>query len=129
MENYVAVLSIEAKTMIDMIRHDILPAVSKYAADLCGRADSKKNHGLPCGYETSTAKDVAGLTDRLLDACAALVKVLEALPANPEDAMRYCHDTLIPSMAEARAIVDGLETITAAGYWPMPVYSELLFSV
>ena len=128
-ENYSTVLSIEASTMIDMIRHDILPAVSKYAADLCGRAEGKKALGLPCGYETATAKDVAGLTDRLMEDCRKLASDLERTPAQPEEAMRYCHDTLIPAMEEARAAVDGLEAVTAAEYWPMPVYSELLFSV
>ncbi len=51
------------------------------------------------------------------------------MPAGPEEAMRYCHDTLIPDMNDARVFVDSLEVLTASEYWPMPVYSELLFSV
>ena len=51
------------------------------------------------------------------------------MPAGPEEAMRYCHDALIPDMDAARASVDALEVLTAAEYWPMPVYSQLLFSV
>ena len=43
--------------------------------------------------------------------------------------MTYCHDKMIPAMSAARTIADKLELITAAEYWPMPVYSELLFSV
>jgi len=128
-ENYTAVLSIEASTMIDMIRHDILPAVSEYAAELCDRASGKQSHGVPCGYETGTAKEIGELTDRLVNACTALVAGLEGVPAGPEEAMRYCHDVLIPGMATARTVVDTLEVVTAARYWPMPVYSELLFSV
>ena len=128
-ENYTAVLSIEGNTMVDMIRHDILPAVSKDAADLCGRADCKRNLDVPCAYELNTAKRVAVLTDELMEACSALSLVLEKIPANPEHAMHYCHNALIPAMTGARALVDSLEVITAAEYWPMPVYSELLFSV
>ena len=128
-ENYSAVLSIEARTMVDMIRHDILPAVSRYASDLCGRAESKKGFGIPCAYETDTAKSVAELTDKLMEDCRVLALDLEDMPADPEAAMRYCHDALIPDMAKARSSVDALELLTAAEYWPMPVYSELLFSV
>ena len=128
-ENYATVISIEAKTMIDMIRHDILPAVSNYAADLCARADSKKRMDVPCAYEINTAKCVAEITDHLMEECRILASDLEAMPAGPEEAMRYCHNTLIPDMDIARSSVDALEVLTAAGYWPMPVYSQLLFSV
>ena len=128
-ENYAAVISIEAKTMVDMIRHDILPAVSGYAADLCARAEQKKRLDLPCAYEVGTARDVAALTDELMEKGRALAADLEAMPAGPEEAMRYSHDTLLPAMAEARAAADALELLTAADRWPMPVYSQLLFSV
>ena len=128
-ENYRTVLSIEASTMIDMIRHEILPAVSKYAADLCARAERKKSLGIPCAYETNTALGIAEITDNLMEDCRVLASDLEDMPAGPEEAMRYCHDTLIPDMNDARTAVDSLEVLTASEYWPMPVYSELLFSV
>ena len=128
-ENYATVVSIEAKTMIDMIRHDILPAVSRYAADLCARADSKKRLDVPCAYEVNTARGVAKITDDLMEQCRVLASDLEDMPAGAEEAMRYCHDTLLPDMAEARESVDVLEILTASEYWPMPVYSQLLFSV
>ena len=128
-ENYRNVITIEARTMIDMIRHDILPAVSKYAADLCRRAERKSGLGIPCAYETGTAKEIAEITDVLTEECRMLASDLEAMPADPEEAMRYCHDALIPDMDKARGSADRLETITAAEYWPFPVYSDLLFSV
>ncbi len=128
-ENYTAVVSIEAKTMIDIICHDILPAVSKYTAELARRAAGKADAGLPCQYESVTAREAAELTDRLMEQCRVLINDLEDMPAGPEEAMRYCHDTLLPDMAQARNSVDALEVLTAAEYWPMPVYSQLLFSV
>ncbi len=128
-ENYVNVLSIEAKTMIDMIQHDILPAVSSYAAELCRRAADKKALGVSCGYETATAKELSCVTDELMEACAALDKDLSARPACPEEAMRYSHDVIVPAMEKARAAADQLESITASESWPFPVYSQLLFSV
>ena len=54
---------------------------------------------------------------------------LEQLPADSLDAMVYCHNVIIPDMQEARALADRLETLTAAECWPIPVYSDLLFSV
>lgn len=128
-ENYRTVLSIEASTMTDMIRHEILPAVSRYAADLCARAERKKALGLPCAYEVNTAFGVSEITDRLMEECRVLTSDLEDMPAGAEEAMRYCHGVLIPDMEAARSSVDALEVLTASEYWPMPVYSELLFSV
>lgn len=128
-ENYTTVIGIEASTMIDMIRHDILPAVSGYATDLCERAASKDALGVSCKYETTTAKEVAKLTDALMSACDKLEKDLANVPADPKKAMAYSHDTIIADMAKARESADKLETITASEYWPFPVYSDLLFSV
>ena len=128
-ENYSTVLTIEAKTMVDMIRHQILPAVSKYADDLCQRAYHKDAMGVSRQYETSTAKEIADLTDALQNACSKMESDLDAIPADATAAMRYCHDVLIPDMEEARKAADQLETLTASDYWPFPVYSDLLFYV
>lgn len=128
-ENYSTVISIEAKTMVDMIRHDILPAVSGYAADLCERASSKAGLGVSCKYEKSSAQAVSDLTDALMDACDTLSDDLDKMPANSSEAMAYCHKTILADMTKAREIADKLETITASEYWPFPVYADLLFSV
>ncbi len=128
-ENYNTVISIEANTMVNMIRHDILPAVSGYATDLCQRADAKETCGVACKYEKTTAAAVAALTDELLDACIRLEEALDGVPANPEEAMDYSHHVIVPAMAAARAAADKLENLTASEYWPFPVYSDLLFSV
>ena len=128
-ENYSTVISIEANTMVDMIRHDILPAVSGYATDLCERAASKDALGVACKYETATAKEVAKLTDALMADCDKLEKDMAKMPADAKKAMVYCHDTIISDMTKAREAADKLETLTAKDYWPFPVYSDLLFSV
>ncbi|SFP91618.1 L-glutamine synthetase [Oscillibacter sp. PC13] len=128
-ENYSTVITIEANTMVDMIRHDILPAVSAYATDLCERADSKSALGVACKYEKSTAAEIGKLTDALLDACDKLEKDVAKIPADSKKAMAYCHKTIITDMAKAREAADTLETLTASEYWPFPVYSDLLFSV
>ncbi len=128
-ENYTTVLSIEAKTMVDMIRHEILPAVSAYSGVLCSRAAEKKSLGVSCGFETSAAAEISQLADQLSDICAKLERDIAATPAEATPAMVYSHDVLTPDMQEARRIADKLETLTAKDYWPFPVYSDLLFSV
>ena len=128
-ENYSTIISIEANTMVDMIRHDILPAVSDYADQLCQRAFHKESMGVPCKYDLTTAKELGRLTDALMAACDKLEKDMSKRPAETMDAMVYCHDVIIPDMVKSREIADELETITAGKNWPFPVYSELLFSV
>ncbi|MEG1989160.1 MAG: glutamine synthetase III [Oscillibacter sp.] len=128
-ENYNTVLSIEANTMVDMIRHLILPAVSAYGADLCSRAGSKGAIGVSNRYEMETARQIAALTDGLLDAVNKLEADLGQRPADARPAMTYFHATIVPDMAAAREKADKLETLTAADRWPFPVYSDLLFSV
>ncbi|WP_298016963.1 glutamine synthetase III [uncultured Dysosmobacter sp.] len=128
-ENYSTVIGIEANTMIDMIRHDILPAVSGYAADLCERAASKEALGVSCKYETATARETAKLTDALMSACDKLERDLAKMPADAKKAMVYAHDVIVADMAKAREAADKLEAITASEYWPFPVYADLLFSV
>ena len=64
-----------------------------------------------------------------MDGCVKLEADMAAVPSDPEAAMRYCHDVLIPDMTAARETADKLEELTSAEAWPFPVYSELLFSV
>ena len=129
MENYTTVISIEAKTMVDMIRHQILPAVSRYAADLCRRAAEKGACGVSCQFEKDTASKIGTLTDALAQTCGKLEEAVAQLPGETVRAMVCCHESIIPLMTAARETSDKLETLTDSTYWPFPVYSDLLFSV
>ena len=126
-ENYAAVTSIEAKTMADMIRRQILPAVSAFGAELCERMGKKQQMAVSCGYETETAKSVSALTEELYAACGALEAGIAAVPAAATAAMGYCHRELVPAMAAARKAADALEVLLPKEAWPFPVYSDLLF--
>ncbi len=128
-ENYAAVIAIEARTMADRIRRQILPAVSASAGELCRQAMTKKGLGVPCRYETDTAYKTGCLTDALADACGKLEADLDAIPEDALAAMHYCHDVLLPDMADARKAADQLEALSDKRSWPFPTYSELLFSV
>ncbi len=127
-ETYNATISIEARTMADMIRREILPAVSSYATDLAGRVAALKGAGVSAKYESETLKKVSTLTDALADTCDKLSKDLEKVPEDATKAMNYYHKTILSDMAKAREEADALETLTDEEYWPFPVYSDLLFS-
>ena len=127
-QNYTATISMEARTMIDMLRKEILPAVSKYGTSLCKGLEKRKALGLPAKYEETNALNNCMLSDCLSDACDKLERDLRIVPSDPEEAMRYCHTVIVPDMNECRSFADELETITARDAWPIPVYSDLLFS-
>ena len=128
-ENYRTVVSIEARTMVNMIRHQILPAVSAYAGALCQRAAAMEPLGVSCKYESSTARELGKYTDLLMDQCAGLERILSKIPADAHEAMKFCQENLLPTMAKARESADHLEELTDSTFWPFPVYSDLLFSV
>ena len=114
--------------MADMIGRQILPAVSSFTSDLASCAAVKKECGVPCRYDEKTAKDAGQLTDALFDAAEQLEKDLLLIPEDPDEAMFFSRDVLIPDMQAAREAADALEKITAREYWPFPVYADLLFS-
>ena len=126
-ENYAAVTSIEAKTMADMIRRQILPAVSAFGAELCERMWKKQQMGVSSGYETGTAKAVSALTEELYAACGQLEADIAAIPTDATEAMGYCHRNLVPGMARARKAADELEDLLPKESWPFPVYGDILF--
>ena len=126
-ENYAAVTSIEARTMADMIRRQILPAVSAFGAELCERMWKKQQMGVSSGYETGTAKAVSALTEELYAACGRLEADIAAIPAGATAAMGYCHENLVPGMARARKAADELEGLLPKESWPFPVYGDILF--
>ena len=114
--------------MIDMLRKEILPSVSKYGTALCRGLERRKALGLPAKYEETNALNNCMLSDCLNDACDKLEKDLRIVPTDAEEAMRYCHTVIVPDMNECRSFADELETITSRDAWPIPVYSDLLFS-
>ncbi|MCR5155197.1 MAG: glutamine synthetase III [Butyrivibrio sp.] len=127
-DTYNAKIAIEANTMLDMIRRQILPAVSSYAADLCDRMATLKAAGCVTAYETDTSKEVAVLTDSLMKQCQKLAKDMDKVPADPWKALAYYHKTILSDMNDARKSADALELLVDEQYWPFPVYSDLLFS-
>ena len=133
LENYCKTVRIEALTMVDMARKEILPAVEDYVSDLAAAAAKKKtvDADLPCGYETKQLRRLSALVDTIdgrVDALEEKLVKLDTLHDLAEEAA-FIRDVLIPGMGELRAAADEAETRTAAAYWPFPTYGDLLFGV
>ena len=130
-ETYRKVIRIEALTMIDMTRKDILPAVSRYGAALATALDAKQKVGVNDTYERECAAQVASLTGEMYEKLLHLERELEALASvgdSTEQSLFY-KDRILPAMAELRRVGDALESVTDSTYWPFPTYGELLFGV
>ena len=132
-ENYAKTLNIEANTMLDMAKRDILPAVMKYSGKLADTLVMKKK--LDMDISTDAAKISL---DRINALCSRLSSSIDKLDADMsrcpsgEDMIElamYFNSVIIPDMNELRASADKLETIVDSADWPFPVYSDLMFNI
>ncbi len=133
MENYCKTVHIEALTMIDMARKEILPAVETYLASVAKAAKDKKAvcETLDCRYETELLGKLSALTAQISDRTDALQTVCDKIDGIGDiTAQAYAiRDELIPAMETLRKAADEAETVTAAEAWPFPTYGDLLFGV
>ena len=127
LDAYNKVVAIEAKTMIDMAMHQILPAAMNYARQLCDGIISKRAAGLSCWVETDIAGQLSTAADRLYDHVQSLKEALLQVPAEAEEAALYYRQVVCGYMEEVRRQADILETLTDKAHWPFPTYSDLLF--
>ena len=133
LENYSKLLNIEALTMIDMVNHDILPAITGYVKELSDVALAKQSlvAGIDCGYETERVAKLSALAGsiyRNVSALEAAVTEVGKTVGALEKANAF-RDKVFSCMQALRADCDEAETITAKKYWPYPTYSDLLFGV
>ena len=133
LENYSKTVNIEALTMVDMARKEILPAVEGYTKSLAETLAAKKAAvaGLPCKYETATIAKLSELSDEIADATADLDGEIAKFQAIEDvtEAANDIRDVILGKMDALRAVCDEAETITDKEFWPFPTYSDLLFSV
>ncbi len=131
-EKYCNIISIEARTLIDMVQREIIPAVSSYEERLCTTAIKKKNLSKSISSDVETS-----LCNRLSEANSSLQAFVEKLKSSllyaPEftdyDATHYFYDEVLSVMNEIREIINIEEQIVPQEYWPYPSYKDLLFSV
>ena len=132
MEHYCKVIAIEGETLVDMVQHGILNAVSEYTAALSETLIKKRKAlpEVPCRVESALIGTLSSLNESLLDKMVSLKSALETAPSvGSAELMKYYHDEVFLKMEDMRAVIDKLETLTATEYWPYPSYYDMLFSV
>ena len=127
LEAYKKIIQIEARTSIDMVLHQILPAAAAYSANLCNGVIAKKAVGVSCEAETDLINRLTEATNALYKTCQTLTSALAQVPSNLEEAVEYCADVIVKYMNVMRNHADILEQLTDKNIWPYPTYSDLLY--
>ncbi|MEJ3689306.1 glutamine synthetase III [Faecalibacterium sp. HTF-76H] len=133
LEHYSKIINIEALTMLEMARKQLLPAVNSYMSELANTAASKLavSENISVRSETKTLTKLSADADAMSDAVDTLqdaVDASKALPTEAEKAVAF-HDNVLPAMDALRAAADDAETICGEDYWPLPSYSKMLYYV
>ena len=134
LDNYCKVLHIEALTMLEMSKKEIIPAVSTYLKDMSTAAASIKAvvPDADCFMQESIIAKAAALSGSLYkktEALRAAVLATKEHEENIEDRAQYYKNSIFPGMQELRAVADELETMVGEEYWPFPTYGDLLFKI
>ena len=133
LEHYSKIINIEALTMLEMARKQLLPAVNAYMSEVANTAASKLavSESISVRSETKTLSRLSADADAMSDAIDTLqdaVDAAKALPSESEKAVAF-HDNVLPAMDALRAAADDAETICGEDYWPLPSYSKMLYYV
>ena len=131
-ETYAKCIRIEAATMAEMVRRQILPAGQAALRELgqTSRAKQEISPLLSCKAEELLGTQIANYNDMLLAGCTLLENLLRDFPSGTEEQKAlYARDRLLPAMNELRQAADALEQMCPAHLWPMPTYGELLYGV
>ncbi len=131
--SYCNLIDIEAQTMVEMAKKEILPAVSEYTQLLSSTILSKKSvcESLDCTYESEMLTEISDLTAKAYQQVKALEKALAGTKTICGAAVRsvYYKDNVLPVMDALRTAADALEGVVSSDYWPIPTYGDLLFGV
>ena len=133
LEHYSKIINIEALTMLEMARKQLLPAVNAYMSEVANTAASKLavSESISVRSETKTLGRLSADADAMSDAIDTLqdaVDAAKALPSESEKAVAF-HDNVLPAMDALRAAADDAETVCGEDYWPLPSYSKMLYYV
>ena len=131
LQTYNKLMNIEARTMVDMVMHQILPAAIAYSSDLAKGINSKKRalgDRLGLVVETSLTERISTCCDRLYENSEMLHRELKSVPTgSSKEAADYYSDVIVPQMQVIRKDADLLEKLTPKSYWPYPIYSDILY--
>ena len=133
MEHYAKVINIEALTMLEMARKQLLPAVNAYMSEVANTAASKLavSENLSVRSETKALTRLSADADAMSDAVDELQAAVDAAKALSDESAKAVafHDDVLPKMDALRAAADDAETICGEDYWPLPSYSKMLYYV
>ena len=132
LETYAKALNIEALTAIDMVKKDIIPAVSAYVAKLTNGVLAKRtlSASIPCTAELDIITALSSLEDSTYQTVNELERAMTDIKSAGADVTSlafYHKDRVIPIMNELRSYVDGMETMMSSEFWPYPTYADLMF--
>ena len=134
LDHYAKEVRIEALTLLDMLRKDVLPAVSRFTGALSATAHEKKKlcGESACRYEKTAAAELSARAAKLWDGAEKLEKAVRRIDdgrLSTESAVEICRGEILPEMETLREISDGAELIMDRAAWPYPSYGEILTSV
>ena len=131
LDEYCKTLNIEALTMIDMAKKEILPAAAKYIKDIAKTAELAKSCGAETVFEEETVKEISALVTEMYKALGTLEADVQKVHAieDTQEMANFFHDTIFADMGALRVPADKIETLVGKEYWPYPTYSDLLFYV
>ena len=131
-ENYAKQINIEAKTMLDMSKKQIIPAVMKYSADTAKGVNELKAVGIDTSVQEDILKEIAKELKSLTVATEKLAKLDEKALALEDDMEKAAHcfrEEVFAAMSDVRTPADKLEGLVGKEYWPFPQYEDILFYV
>ena len=133
MEHYSKIINIEALTMLEMARKQLLPAINAYMSEVANTAASKLavSEAISVRSETKTLTRLSTDADAMSDAIDALQAAVDTAEAMTDESAKAVsfHDDVLPRMDALRAAADDAETICGEDYWPLPSYSKMLYYV
>ena len=133
MEHYSKIINIEALTMLEMARKQLLPAINAYLSEVANTAASKLavSEAISVRSETKTLTRLSTDADAMSDAIDALQAAVDTAEAMTDESAKAVsfHDDVLPKMDALRAAADDAETICGEDYWPLPSYSKMLYYV
>ncbi len=117
--------------MIEMAKQDIYPALNGYIAEICSVVAAKRavSEKIACEKDVALAERLARDNEAMMNAVEKLETDLLEMPEGNGPASQKMAHVIVPDMEEVRRCADGMERLCASGYWPFPVYTDLMYSV
>ena len=127
LETYVKTMNIEARTLVSMLKQQVLPAALRYQTELAETVSASQSAGAECPDTIDQLQEAITRISELRVAIKAVEMADSHHVADTEKHSKFIHDTLVPAMAKARAASDALEADIPDDLWSLPTYSEMLF--